>query len=664
MPYHVTKSDQCGSGEPWAVIKDTTGESKGCHSTKAEAEKHMAALYAAEGDTSAMVDDQFGGKPNKGTPKDKRMKVNQYAHDGGCGSCGDQENHFGSSNTISNDPWDGSTARYTDAQWQEATAACDSGPQPVKTRCFLPHHNPSGALNRTALGLASGRFNQLKGHDTAAVARAKSHLRGHYTAIGDPVPDVLKATAEEAKVFALEDGYNTITWAKTKTMPCPPGMEMDPATGECHPMMDMEGMTQTAPWEGVLAVEDQWTGDQRKFAADALTWPENPAPGEMALRWNIEDSHGGTPTTKAVSVGRIDKVWKDGNKIMGKGVFDLGNPDGAEAYRRVKAGFLRGVSVDADDIVAADVEYVFPDGTGEGAEGGDILDLIFSQPEGVIYHGGRIRAATLCDIPAFIEAYIALTDENGNVIAAGKTYPDLVLSSGKSSVSRRSALLAHAGPAWKPPAEWFENPQLSMPVGIQVTDDGRVYGHAAQWGSCHIGQTGVCVQPPREDHHPYFMTGELTASDGQKIPVGQITVHTGHAPTHLKATPATEHYDNTGYAVADVTVGNDSHGIWVAGAIRPGVDPQLIHELRAAGQVSGDWRRIGGQLRLVGLLGVNVPGFPVPNMRARVASGEVQALVAAGQPTVAYGLSAEELKNQAYKIVMDDLFRQMTEGRD
>jgi hypothetical protein len=110
-------------------------------------------------------------------------------------------------------------------------------------------------------------------------------------------------------------------------------------------------------------------------------------------------------------------------------------------------------------------------------------------------------------------------------------------------------------------------------------------------------------------------------------------------------------------------VGNDAHGIWVAGAIRPGADPLKVYELQAAGQVSGDWRRIGGQLRLVGLLAVNVPGFPVPRMRARVASGQPQALVAAGRPQVAWGLSEGDAERWAMRIVMDMFKRRVHGGR-
>jgi 2'-5' RNA ligase len=427
--------------------------------------------------------------------------------------------------------------------------------------------------------------------------------------------------------------------------------------------MDYSG--QTAPWEGPLAVEGIVTGDGREFAPGALTWAELPVP----LRWNIEDSHGGEARTKAVNVGRIDRVWRDGDKIMGAGVLDLSDDNGRRAHAKIEGKFLRGVSIDADSIADADVEFVWPDdvnaGTGDSGEDDDLFEMLFAQPEKVVFHGGRIRAATLVDIPAFAEAYIALLDEQGAVVAGGTPMSAAELDTLQEAerAARPLTPVTAAGGAFRPPAEWFSDPGLSLPTPITVTDDGRIYGHAAQWGSCHIGQEDVCVQPPHEDTHPYYRTGEVVCADGSRVAVGQITVGTGHAPLHYGATPAAEHYDNTGAAVADVAVGNDAHGIWVAGAVRPGADPLKVYELQAAGQVSGDWRRIGGALRLVGLLGVNVPGFPVPKMRARVASGEPQALLAAGRPTVAWGRSQDALERDAVRIVMRMLSRRVHPGR-
>lgn len=397
-----------------------------------------------------------------------------------------------------------------------------------------------------------------------------------------------------------------------------------------------------AAWQGVLTVEGQDTGDGRHFAQGAVSWPQDLEDVAVPLRWNKEDSHGGEPRTVAVNVGRINQIWRDGNRIMGSGVFDLGHDDGREAHRRVSEGFLKGVSIDPDSIGDADVEYVWPEGASSSSDD-DALAQLFGRPEKVIFHAGRIRGATLCDIPAFTEAYISLIGEGTE---------QLIPEPGADK-----SLVAHAAidAEHRPPAEWFADPRFTVPVPITITDEGRVYGHAAQFGQCHVGHTDLCVTPPHEDYHPYFLTGEVVTADGSRVPVGQITVGTGHAGLNLGASAAAEHYDHTGAAVADVTVGNDAHGIWVAGAIRPGIDPHRVRELRASGQVSGDWRRIGGSLRLVGLLGVNVPGFPVPKMRARVASGAPLALVAAGRPTVGHGPSEEELQRQALRIEAEKL---------
>lgn len=403
---------------------------------------------------------------------------------------------------------------------------------------------------------------------------------------------------------------------------------------------DEKEMNNLPQWEGVLAIEGSPTGDGREFAEKSLVWGELPIP----LRRNIEDSHGGEPKTTAVLVGRIDEIWRDGNMIKGRGVFDINGEHGAEAHRLVKEEFLKGVSIDADDISEQDIELIFPEE--EDEEG-------FLMPEKMVFHHGRIRAATLVDMPAFIEAEIKLTDNESEPILA---------SADVFNYDRAVVALADLKDA--PPAHWFSNPNLSVLTGITVTDEGRVYGHAAEWGTCHVGMPDVCVTPPEEDSHPYFMTGEVVCSNGERVAVGQITVGTGHAGLGLSASRAAEHYDNTGTAVADVAVGNDEHGIWVAGAIRPGVDISKIKELRASGRVSGDWRRIGGQLRMVGLLAVNVPGFPIPELKVRVSSQAPLSLVAAGKVSVGSPVLDEDyLEKMALRAQAQSIARRVGLGK-
>jgi 2'-5' RNA ligase len=468
-----------------------------------------------------------------------------------------------------------------------------------------------------------------------------------------------QADDQLAALYASE-GDHTVTTETLKTgkppgSDCPPGTAPDKDTGECAPVETMTTETElemggeTAPWRGPLTVEGIETGDGREFDAGSLTWADLPLP----LRWNKEDSHGGQPHTVAVNVGRIDKIWReDSGLIMGEGLLDLSDDDGRKVYGKIEGKFLRGVSVDVDSVKDADMELVWAESDPEGDGESDLFDQLFASPEKVVFHKGRIRAATLVDIPAFAEAYIALLDGNGAVVAGGEPVGALRAA----RVPARS--LGTGGPrdaSWLAPADWFTDPGLSVPTPVTITPEGQVYGHAALWGTCHIGQTGVCVTPPHEDGHPYFMTGAVSCRDGALASVGQITVGTGHAPLDYGHRAASEHYDNTGSAVADVSVGNDIHGIWIAGSIRPGADPSRVHELRAAGQVSGDWRRIGGQLRLVGLLAVNVPGFPVPKLSTRYALGQQLALVAAGAPDLVEHLTEDDLDQIAYRRVMDKL---------
>lgn len=475
-------------------------------------------------------------------------------------------------------------------------------------------------------------------HETAATMRAddrpeEAPVTTEALTKGEPNPgtDKDKRLKENKKAEAGASGTETLAQSAEGEAP----------TGDGKPFSGA-----TRPWRGPLTVEGIETGDGREFDADSLTWADLPLP----LRWNRVDSHGGEARTEAVNVGNITKIWReDSGLIMGEGLLDLGDDDGRNVERKIEGEFLRGVSVDVDSIKDADMELVWPDQP-EGGPDADPFAQLFASPEKVVFHKGRIRAATLVDIPAFAEAYIALLDDSGAVVAGGTPIGSLR----EARPVRHRTLGVQEIPA-RPPKDWFANPDLSVPTGITVSADGRVYGHAALWGTCHVGQAGLCVTPPQEDSHPYFMTGAVWTDEGDMVSVGQITLGTGHADIQAGHRAATEHYDNTGTAVADVAVGNDSHGIWVAGSLRPGTPADKIHELRASGQVSGDWRNIGGHLRLVGLLAVNVPGFPVPKIRAKYTSGQQLALVAAGIPPLTEGMTEDDLDQWAYARIMSKL---------
>lgn len=158
-----------------------------------------------------------------------------------------------------------------------------------------------------------------------------------------------------------------------------------------------------------------------------------------------------------------------------------------------------------------------------------------------------------------------------------------------------------------PPLEYFTRPETVGPVTV---DGDRVYGYMATWGTCHIGLPGCTTAPSSHTSYAHFLRQEQQCADGTAVPVGVLSVGGGHASPDAGVVPALEHYDNVGSAVARVFAGEDEHGIWVSGWVPPYADPDKLAML-ADLDVSGDWRRIGGNLELVAVCAVNTPGFPV-----------------------------------------------------
>ena len=116
--------------------------------------------------------------------------------------------------------------------------------------------------------------------------------------------------------------------------------------------------------------------------------------------------------------------------------------------------------------------------------------------------------------------------------------------------------------------------------------------------------------------------------------VGRLTFATGHADTHLGPDATRAHYDHTGTVAADIVAVDGEYGIWVCGAMRSTLDAAQVREVMSS-PPSGDWRRFGQHLDLVGALCVNVPGFNVPRAslaasgwaRARREDGLTQSLI-------------------------------------
>lgn len=491
----------------------------------------------------------------------------------------------------------------------------------------------------------------------------------------DDAPDELVAAATEMMPFTLQflpDGFVDVlskgplgpaelaVLAKLaagdaqSVVPAPaPGAEIQVVEPE-----KVEPVTAGVRWTAIFCPEGSPTDDGRVFAPGSITWRELP----LTLMGMIETAPGHDGATVC---GRIDNIWKQGGLVLASGVFDTGE-FGSEIARLVGDGTLRGLSVDIaiteldvtykSEVIDKDGNWIggdVPPSQQEAAEGPDPIGVMFDPADSPMYvvWGGVIGAATVCPFPAFGGASIEI---DAPLVAGGAPRPMLwryTLEAG-FVVTRdgKGELLASAAPAeaeaepadmpfapLKPPAGWFTNPQLEGPTPLTIDDDGHIYGHAAEWDVCHIGIPGVCTTAPEsKSGYALYHLKEVECAEGERVSVGTITFDTGHAGKRLSRADALAHYDHTGSAVADVVVGEDEHGIWFAGAMRPTVTEEQLRVMRGA-VLSGDWRNVDGDLELVALLAVNVPGFPVKRVHALVASGadgspEVLSLIAAGIP--------------------------------
>lgn len=357
-------------------------------------------------------------------------------------------------------------------------------------------------------------------------------------------------------------------------------------------------------WHAYIVVEGLRTTDHRMFRLESLTWRDLP----LALEWNPD----GSSHSEAGIVGSIESIERrDAGKIYAEGTFDLGSDVGREAARLCALQLLRWVSIDAEVLESELIEIGAPEYADDDWffwKNRDLrtFDLEYDWYEE--YVSARIAGVHMVTIPAFPQAVICPSD---------MTLPE-VEPMGEAPQVDQSGLMACAALA-APPTAWFASPRLTEPTPVTVAASGQVFGHLATWGTCHIGFEDACVCPPRSaKSYAYATTGRLVTAEGSTIPVGHLTLGTGHAPLNASHHAAAAHYDDTGSVVADVAFGEDEVGIWFAGALRAGVTEEMTHALRASA-ISGDWRSIGGNLELVAALCVNTPGFPV------VASGRAAA---------------------------------------
>lgn len=320
----------------------------------------------------------------------------------------------------------------------------------------------------------------------------------------------------------------------------------------------------------------------------------------MPLMWQEKTGEG---HSGAVTVGSINSIEYTADMVTASGTFLELFPDKERVFELIRAGVV-GPSVDLAD----NVEYMIDD-----------------NDQAVITSAG-IGGVTLVPIEAFAEVSIHMSADDTAVSAP--------------------VLTAAAAPFF-PPMSAFSNPHFEQATAVHTKEmEGWTWvgGHVAAWGVCHVGLPGCVTAPASVSEYSYFMTGAERTSDGIDVPVGKLTVGGGHAEPNAGFVAAADHYDNVGTAVASVFAGEDEHGIWVSGWVLPGTSHEALSALLRS-PLSGDWRRIGGNLELIAAHAVNVPGFPVPRARVKFSAGNQISLIAAAQMPEVVQEQVEELTN-------------------
>jgi hypothetical protein len=261
----------------------------------------------------------------------------------------------------------------------------------IKERTARIHPNSERPINILLNRLRSGKYPNLFTTNTATQLRINAAVQ-QYTQARTQSP--LYNRKQEPIMATPTDTF----------VPVPPG---DPAPHPDNPTATGVTVASDGSWEGVLGLMDQWSSDLRMLAAptDGNPIRSRPLPLPLLVQGELAPGH----DKGKLGVGRIDAVWADGNKIMGKGKFDINDPFGAELARKVGEGFIRFVSLDVDEALE---ELVPVNDDGTIATDTDPTNDNYSV--GRLFPKWRVMGATLLAYPAFPDAFIALADDTAD----------------------------------------------------------------------------------------------------------------------------------------------------------------------------------------------------------------------------------------------------------
>lgn len=334
---------------------------------------------------------------------------------------------------------------------------------------------------------------------------------------------------------------------------------------------------------GLAVPYDVPTGDGRMVRGGALSWDLDEE--GIPILWDREDGdHTG------MVVGRVDALYADkaGVHVEAARLFATEDPEAAAAVSRIveliennAIGWSVLLDGEEAESVYREPEVIERDGEIVARfKPGDSLYTVIS---------ARVRHLALVDTPAF---------------------------PGARPILGPAEALAAAARGHVFPGSHFERWESREPTPLQVTADGRVWGHAAGDGCFRTGSADGTCRKYSADPDPKmrnFHTGTATLDNGEVIRAGVLTCANLHADTRMSHSQQREHHENSSTVWAKVIAWNDSRGrLCVSGSVVPGLDEKTLAQVSGLPVSIEAWPVPGvSGLTLVGAHTVNAPAWPV-----------------------------------------------------
>lgn len=338
--------------------------------------------------------------------------------------------------------------------------------------------------------------------------------------------------------------------------------------------------TTAGPFYGLAIPYNTWTGDGRYITKGTLTWGSEPIP----LIFDPQDSdHDG------FTVGHIDSIQHDDAGVQVSGWF-VDFTDAADQARVQQAKDLIsrnaiGWSAALDDTEAEVTLAAEARDRYRENDDGSITIRVSSRDMSRVYTNGRVRHLALVDTPAFPGAR-----------------PRLGL-----------APVTASGIAPLPKAN-FAVWESDKPIPLQVTPEGRVFGHAAGDGIYRNG-TGTGPRYSRDPDRDMrnFHTGTAVLDNGEVIRVGALTCSGMHAAARGPVEDQRRHHEDSTTVWAKVRAWNDKQGrLCVAGSVMTDLPAAELQQTAGLPLSPELWPVPGvAGLTLVGLHSVVSPAWPV-----------------------------------------------------